>query len=545
MSSASLTVMEEERTEEQRRDESSDGRYFVRQATGLVRQFSAIDVFTWSIIFFPWLTSWAGIFWVTPDYYQNVNYYASLAVWAVIAVVIVLLYWQLTSVMPRSGGDYVFISRVLSSPLGFIASFLFFVAILISAGSGSYWAFSEAGTQLSFAGQVLGDKGIVSLGNFVTPGVSSSPTTLMAVGIAILAIGAVLVTAGGRLFRLVVYSFFGYGVFTMLLVMVIFLTSSHADFVSAYNGYFQGGVSKVFSDAAGAGYFPGASLANLGAVVPLLFVSIGPYPVMQFVGGEIRRPRTSLLYGLVLAEAASIAIWFGLTYMLDKVIGLPFIEAWAIQNGGGAPLSTVPTAFATVLNPSSLLLWLIVVGLFIGNIGWSWLSLVFISRLFLAWSFDRVMPQWLSKVSGRFHTPVNAIVLGAALALIPMYLQYFTSFISAQVNAIFFYSVVWFLAAISAALLPFTRREVYESATGRKRSGIPPLSVLGAVAAALFAYLGYNSITNPAVGPFQLSAEMVVGVVILIPAGIYLLSYRYHKARGVDLRLAQSQLPPE
>lgn len=545
MSPASLTVMEEERTEEQQRDEPSEGRYFVRQATGLVRQFSAVDVFTWSVIFFPWLTSWAGIFWVTPDFYQNVDYYASLGVWAVIAVVIVLLYWQLTSVMPRSGGDYVFISRVLSSPLGFVASFLFFVAILISAGSGSYWAFSEAGTQLSFAGRVLGDEGIVSLGNFITPGVSSSSATLMAVGIAILAIGAVLVTAGGRLFRLVVYSFFGYGVFTMLLVMVIFLTSSHAHFVSAYNGYFQGGVSKVFSDAGGAGYSPGASLANLGAVVPLLFVSIGPYPVMQFVGGEIRRPRTSLLYGLVLAEAASIAIWFGLTYMLDRVIGLPFIEAWAIQNGGGAPLSTVPTAFATVLNPSALLLWLIVVGLFIGNIGWSWLSLVFISRLFLAWSFDRVMPQWLSKVSGRFHTPVNAVVVGAVLALIPMYLQYFTSFISAQVNAVFFYSVVWFLAAVSAALLPFTRREVYESATGGKRRGIPSISVLGAVAAALFAYLGYNSITNPAVGPFQLSAEIVVGLVVLIPVGIYLVSYRYHKAKGIDLRLAQSQLPPE
>jgi amino acid transporter len=545
-SPASLTVTEVAGSEEQRRGESAEGRYFVRQATGLVRQFSAIDVFTWSIIFFPWLTSWAGIFWVTPDYYQNVNYYASLAVWAVIAVVIVLLYWQLTSVMPRSGGDYVFISRVLSSPLGFVASFLFFVAILVSAGSGSYWAFSEAGTQLSFAGQVLGDKGILSLGNFITPGVSSSPATLMAVGIAILAAGAVLVIAGGRLFRLVVYSFFGYGVFTMLLVMVIFLTSSHADFVRAYGVYFPGGVTKVLSDAATSGYSPGASLADLGAVVPLLFVSIGPYPVMQFVGGEIRRPRTSLLYGLVLAEGASIAIWFGLTYMLDKVIGLPFIEAWAIQNGGGGvPFSTVPTAFATVLNPSSLLLWLIVIGLFIGNIGWSWLSLVFISRLFLAWSFDRVMPQRLSRVSDRFHTPVNAIVLGAVLALIPMYLQYFTSFISAQVNAIFFYSIVWFLAAVSAVLLPFTRRDVYESATGRKRGGIPLISVLGAVAAALFAYLGYNSIANPALGPFQLSAQVVVGVVILIPIVIYALSYRYHKARGVDLRLVQSQIPPE
>ena len=546
-SPASLTVTEEEERDGKRRGESADGRYFVRQATGLVKQFSAVDVFTWSIIFFPWLTSWAGIFWVTPDYYQNVNYYASLAVWAVIAVVIVLLYWQLTSVMPRSGGDYVFISRVLSSPLGFVASFLFFVAILISAGSGSYWAFSEAGTQLAFAGRVLGDKGIASLGDFITPGVSSSPATLMTVGVAILAIGAVLVAAGGRLFRLVVYSFFGYGVFTMLLVMAVFLTSSHADFVRAYDGYFQaqGGVSKVFSDAASAGYSPGASLANLGAVVPLLFVSIGPYPVMQFVGGEIRRPRTSLLYGLVLAEGASIAIWFGLTYMLDKVVGLSFIEAWAIQNGGGAPLSTVPTAFATVLNPSGLLLWLIVVGLFIGNIGWSWLSLVFISRLFLAWSFDRVMPQWLSKVSDRFHTPVNAIVIGAVLALIPMYLQYFTSFISAQVNAIFFYSVVWFLAAISAVLLPFTRRDVYESATGGRRRGVPVISVLGAVAAGLFAYLGYNSVANPAVGPFQTSAQLVVGAVVILPVVIYALSYAYHKRRGLDLRLAQSQMPPE
>ncbi len=537
---------EEGGTDEQPRVEPEVGGYFVRQATGLVRQFSTLDVFTWSIIFFPWLTSWAGIFWVVPDYYQNVNYYASLAVWAVIAVVIVLLYWQLTTVMPRSGGDYVFISRVLSSPLGFVASFLFFVAILVSAGSGSYWAFSEAGTQLSFAGTVLGDKGIVSLGNFITPWLSSSPSVLMAAGIAILAVGATLVVVGGRVFRLVVYSFFGYGVFTMLLVMIIFLTSGHSAFVSAYNSYVQGGVTKVFSDAAGSGYVPGSSLASLGAVVPLLFVSIGPYPVMQFVGGEIRRPRKSLLYGLVLAEATSIALWFGLTYMLDRVIGLPFIEAWAIQNGGGgASLSTVPTAFATVLNPSSLLLWLIVIGLFIGNIGWSWLSLVFISRLFLAWSFDRVMPQRLAKVSDRFHTPVNAIVLAAFLALIPMYLQYFSSFITAQVNAIFFYSVVWFLAAVSAVLLPFTRRDVYESATGGKRRGVPVISVLGVVAAALFAYLGYNSIANPAVGPFEQSTQIVVGLVVLVPIGIYALSYRYHKSKGIDLRLLQSQIPPE
>ena len=49
---------------------------FVREATGIVKELSAWDVFAWTVVFFPWLTSWAGIFWVTPDYYQNVNYYA-------------------------------------------------------------------------------------------------------------------------------------------------------------------------------------------------------------------------------------------------------------------------------------------------------------------------------------------------------------------------------------------------------------------------------------------------------------------------------------
>jgi basic amino acid/polyamine antiporter, APA family len=516
---------------------------FVRNATGLVRQLSAVDVFAWSIIYFPWLTSWAGVFWVTPGYYQNVNYYASLAVWSVIAMVIVLLYWQLTVVMPRSGGDYIFISRTLSSPLGFVVSFLFFVALLISAGGGSYWAFSESGTQLSFAGQVLNNPALTSLGNAITPGVSGTPWLLMAAGLVILALGAALVVLGGRAFRLVVLGFFAYGAFAMLLVLGVFLSSSHGSFVTDYGKYFPGGVAQVFTQAASKGYSAGATLANLSAVVPILFVSIGPYPVMQFVGGEIRRPRRTLLYGLVAAEVVSIAIWFGLTYLLDTIVGIPFIEAWTLGVGGGS--STVPTAFVAVMNPSTTLLWLIVVGLFIGNIGWSWLSLIFISRLFLAWSFDRVLPSSFAHVSDRFHTPSVAIFAGGLLAIIPMYLQFFTSFITAQVNAIFFYSVVWLLAAASAIVLPFAKRGVYESAIAGPRRGIPLLSVLGALGVGLFGYLGYNSVTNPAIGPFAAGAQIFTAVIVAVPALIYVASYYYNRRRGIDLRLLHAQIPPE
>ena len=519
-------------------------RVFVREATGLVRQLSSLDVFVWSIIYFPWLTSWAGIFWVTPSYYQNVNYYAGLGLWAVMALVIVVLYWQITVVMPRAGGDYIFISRSLNGPIGFMASFLFLMAILISASGGSYWAFAESGTQLSFAGQVLNDTSITSLGNLITPWTTTNPALLFEIGLIIMAIGGIAIALGGKVFRIIVYTFFAYGFIVLLFSVIVFLMHTPADFAAAYAQYFPGGVPKVFSDAAAKGYTPGATLANLGPLVPVLFVSIGPYPVMQMVGGEIKNPRRSLLYGLVVAEIVSILVWFGLTYLFDSVVGISFLEAWTLTAGGGS--STVPTVFVSLFYPDRTLLWLMFIGLFIGNIGWSWLGLIFISRLFMAWSFDRVLPSALSKVNDRFHTPHVGIVLACILACIPMYLEYFTSFITVQVNLVFLFSIVWILSSLSAIILPYRRKSLFEASAAHGRiGGVPSLSLLGVLGLILFGILAYNSTTNPAVGPFALGAQLFIVALIIAPLLIYAASFYYNKAHGLDLRLVFGQLPPD
>jgi len=251
-----------------------------------------------------------------------------------------------------------------------------------------------------------------------------------------------------------------------------------------------------------------------------------------------------LLYGLVLAEIVSIAVWFSLTFILDRVVGISFLEAWTLTAGAGS--STVPTAFVTVLEPSRPLLWLIVVGLFIGNIGWSWLSIVFLSRLIMAWSFDRILPSALAHVDDRFHTPTAAVVLTCALAVIPMYLGYFTSFITAQVNAIFLYSVVWFLAAVSALIIPFRRKSIYESSAGRLQiRRVPVISILGLTGIILFAYLGFNALINPAIGPFQYGAQVATATIVVIPIILYLTSYYFNRRRGIDLGKLSSQLPPD
>jgi amino acid transporter len=516
---------------------------FVREATGLVKQLSWIDVFVWSIIFFPWLTSWSGLFWVTPDYYQNVNYYLSLGVWALTALVVVVLYWQLTTAMPRSGGDYVFVSRAIAGSVGFVASFIFYVALLADPGStGAFWGFSEAGLQLTFAGQILNNPGITSLGTFLSPFTTSSPATLFAVSALLLVVGAVGVILGGRVFRMMVYGLFAYGAVVLVIVMAMFALNNQTTFAADYAKYFAGGVPAVYASALTSGYSPGYSLASLGLIIPLIFVSLGPYPTMQMVGGEINNPKRSLLLGAVGAEVASIAVFVLMTYLFDHSIGISFLEAWTVTQHS----STVPSALAMVFYPNLILLWVITIGLFVGNIGWWWLALVFASRIPMAWAFDRVVPTGLAHVSDRFHTPTFSIILTVLLSTIPMYLIFFTSFISTQLNGVFLFTIAWLISAVAAVVLPFRRKAIFQMSDARSKFlGLPVLSWIGLVSVGVLGYFSYNAFTNPAIGPSAESARLVILAVILVPMVIYAVSYYYNRSRGFDLSLITGELPPE
>lgn len=502
-------------------------------------------MFVWSVIFFPWLTSWSGLFWVTPDYYLNVDYYLSLALWALTALVVVVLYWQLTTAMPRSGGDYVFVSRAVAGSVGFVASFIFYVALLADpASTGAYWGLSESGLQLSFYGQMVNNGALTNLGNFLSPSTTSSPLALFGLSAVLLAVGAVGVILGGRVFRFIIYAFFAFGAVTLVVVMAMLAANSQTTFATDYAKYFSGGVPAVFSNAASIGYSPGYDLATLGLVVPVIFVSLGPFPTMQMVGGEIRNPRRSLLYGAVGAEVASILIFVLMTYLFDHSIGISFLEAWTVSTGGG--FSTVPSALAMVFYPNSALLWLITVGLFVGNIGWWWLALVFASRIPMAWAFDRVVPTRLAHVSDRFHTPTIAILVTVLLSVVPMYLIFNASFISTQLNGTFLFTIAWLLSAVAAVLIPFRRKSVFQSSQAAARfAGVPVLSWVGVVSVVVLGYLSYNAFTNPAIGPNALPARLIVLAIILAGVVIYAISYYYNRRRGVDLRLLSGELPPE
>src|SRR5947209_7817297 len=96
---------------------------FVRNATGLVRELSAFDAFTlvFSAVLIPvGITQVMGF---APQFWPHANMFVSFLIATPLVACFGLVYLYFTTLMPRSGGDYVWVSRTLSPFLGFVVNF--------------------------------------------------------------------------------------------------------------------------------------------------------------------------------------------------------------------------------------------------------------------------------------------------------------------------------------------------------------------------------------------------------------------------------------
>jgi amino acid transporter len=149
-------------------------------------------------------------------------------------------------------------------------------------------------------------------------------------------------------------------------------------------------------------------------------------------------------------------------------------------------------------------------------------------------------------VSDRFHTPTTAIILTVLLAMIPMYLIFFTSFISTQLNGTFLFTIAWLISAVAAIVFPFRRKTIFErSQSTAKFAGFPIISWIGVISLAVLGYLSYNAFTNPAIGPSAFGARLLILAIVAVPVIIYAISFYYHRRKGFDLSALAKELPPE
>jgi amino acid transporter len=524
--------------------------FYTRQATGLVREISVGSNIALNVSFVS-LPLAVLIATQAPFAFPGASPLWVALICGALCVFPVLLYGLFMAVMPRSGGDYVFVSRTIDPWLGFAANFNITAWYLLVIAYFGYllapFGFSSAFTTLGVAthNTWFVNAG-ATLGTSKNWGFVTGAITLVLVALLMsLSLHRTL-----QIFKLL----FALSLIGVVVSIVLLLIHGRGDFASAVTR-FGGNYNKIIADGHKAG-FPGSSgfdFKNTILAMPLAFASFGYAIVSSYAGGEVRSPRGSGMRAMLWSLFISVALVAILMGLATRTFGNDFLgSATYLSNTGnkaypfGAPAFFF--FFVSMLTKSSFLIGLISFSFIIAFIVALPATFLIATRNLFAWSFDRILPTRVSDVDERTHSPLvaNAIVLAATLIYLALIVYGSSKFLEIFFTAGMAELLTFFVVAAAAIWFPYRRRELYETSPIRRSiAGVPLISLVGVAALLVYVLFFYPLATNNTLGANTTTGWVATGIIAGLGIVIYPISYLINKARGVDLRLAFRELPPE
>jgi len=530
-------------------------RVFLRKASGLIKTASNTDVFIYDIGLVSIGLGLGFLLFFGPAFYLGGNLYVAtiIAGVAMLCVGLGMLTW--TIVIPRSGGIYNFGTRSMWPPLAFTLSFVEVSAWLFYGSFGAVYL-----AQLGFApmvtavGVLTGSSGVESFGADL-----AGKWGTFLIGSGALIVGAIILASGMRRFFLVQKIMFAVAVIGTLIFLGVLLFTSKSDFVRNFNeamtGRLTGGNDPYHGVIHAARH---AGWANLGfdwkqtiylanwAFLPLIGAAFS-----ISIGGEIKQVARGQTLGIIGAIVGSVIVWLISFALVFKTMGSDFLGAVtysslnAVDNAQ-TPVTPYPTLLTGLGSGSAALT--VLIGL--GFIGWIWLwiptQILYPTRAIVAWSLDRVAPDFLGRVDDRTHTPIPAIALCLAGGITFVGLLAFTTYF----QLVIFIEVAvlaWAIVLLAGVFFPFRRPDIYQkSAIANIRIGrVPVMSIacaLGAIAAFLFFFdLFFDSF---AAGHSRHSMSVLIGWFV----GSFVLFWimkLIRRRQGVNVDLAFKEIPIE
>jgi basic amino acid/polyamine antiporter, APA family len=172
------------------------------------------------------------------------------------------------------------------------------------------------------------------------------------------------------------------------------------------------------------------------------------------------------------------------------------------------------------------------------------------SRIVFAMSFDRLLPAKLADVNPRTHAPLNSIALAIVFGILVTYLAIFSStYVDLARNLTLVFQAIFVLASGVGMILPWKKRELYESSPKVLRGtwfGLPPIAVASAVSLVVNLYLLILFATKSQTGG-GFDTTSIIGLVLVAITGIVIYGFAKYglKRRGLDLDMTMAELPPE
>lgn len=460
-----------------------------------------------------------------------------------------LLYAMLAVTMPRSGGDYVYVTRGLNPAIGFMTNWLFTVTVIsFIADAGYVFPSSALNIFIATIGQMAGSSSLVADSAWFSTqtGEVVTGTVLIFAVMGLMALGRAVWNFMKVLFFIVMIGTF---------VSILFLAStSNSAFIAAFNTHFASqGITYngVIKDAVQAGYTKGWTWGGtIGGLVYAMAGLIG-FNFAAYSAGEAKNSTKTMpiaIVGSLVIGALIFAAWAGAIY---NAFGYDFFSAANYLVSAGSP-NALPIAASvnslfTLIPQNSVVEILAALGF---GLAWIWLTptdfLPVVSNLF-AWSFDRVAPSGLADINDRFHSPVKAVLVAGLIAEALLFLFVYTSFSVAFANTTILLNLVFFITSITGILIPYRAKAVFELAPNwvkRKIVGVPALTLVGIFSALVEVILLFGSFTNSFIGGAPISYPISFGIAI---AGliIYYIARWYRKRESIDLDMVFRSIPPE
>lgn len=523
-----------------------------RKASGLVRVGSSLDVFIFNVGLVSVGIAIAYNQFYGPSLYPGAQPWIATLLAAAGMIFVATAFYCWSVVFPRSGGVYVFLSRTINPGVAFVMSVVETIILLYYAALAA-GLIVQVGLSSFFGavGMVSRNSTLISWGATV-----AKPAGVFWIGTLIIVVAGLLLVSGTRRYFTVQRVLFVIAVAGLAVIAVVMIFGSRNSFQSSLTSLTGLDPGKVVSSATKGGFataptsFSESARFLIWPLLPLLGAvqSVG-------IGGEIKKVRRSQLFGMLGAVVATGLVIALFAILADKDFGHAFQGAVAYNalTGSGPTTATAPwfAVLAGILG-HNVILSAVILATFAAWI-WFWIpaEMAYTTRSMIAWSFDRVAPDRLGFVSETTHTPVVAIGISTAGAVVFMWLIAYKAV--AFLTFIEVLLVIWGTVMVAAVVFPLIRKSLYESSPARnfKILGVPVMPLSGGIATAFMGYAFWllwedANAAGPLIKPSKMPVEawITLGAVIAGTAW-YLGAKAYRRRRGINISLAFQQIPIE
>jgi amino acid transporter len=511
---------------------------FVRQSSGLVRDigtrdtiFYGLNAITIAYVTFT-MTSWA--------FYPGASYEWSTVLTTVGAIGVGVVYALLAGVYPRSGGEYVFLSRIVRPDLGFVVSFVqTFWYIFYFGVNGAFFSIYGLAPMFSTLGLQTGNTALTNIGAWF-----AQPTGIFVAGTAVLVLVAFMIFRGMRSY----FTFQRWGTIIGLASAALTILVLALGAVGVF--HFQ----ASFDALAGSGSFqkvvtgvtvPGYTLpATLNFMVWPAFSIIFSVNMVAF-SGEIKHIGRGPLLGIVGSMLLAGLIFIAFMFFARGAMSDQFMIGAVTTTSFPLPIAPFINSLASILVGNPLLtilmnLWVIlIIPYALGS------NIIYASRALLAWSIDGIAPTKLGEVSERYHSPVVAILVVAVLSEVWLIIYAFTTLVTV-LSGLLGFSIAFLVVSLTGIAFPYVKREVFERSPAAVRVGGVPVITIAAVVGAVFSgFLFYRAIVDQTFGA-STTFSIEVTVAAFVGGFVWFYGARmYRRGRGTPVDNVFKEIPIE